>query len=62
MQFELYEDTVIYTNGVVGAILDTDSGQWYSFSYFDSGDIQINEEVNYWTPDEAYERAKEYYS
>ena len=63
MKFELYEDTVVYTNGDIGAILITpEEGVWLAFSYFYNGDIQINDGIDFSNPIDASEFARDYYS
>jgi hypothetical protein len=60
-QFEIYEGGVVWTNGVIGALLDDADGLWRPFQYFSSGDIDV-EDVVFPTARGAFERAKEYYT
>jgi len=62
MQFELYEDTVIYTGESIGAILEPKEGTWLPFCYFENGEMQIYVDYGFKTPEDAVYEAKNYFS
>ena len=56
--FEKYEETVIYCDSSVGAMLDIVTGKWNPFRFFDNGNIDL-EEIEFDTFIEAYQFALE---
>lgn len=54
-RYELVAGQVVYTNGVVGAVLETDE-QWHPFRYFDSGKMDVSDDGHF-TPSGAYKMA-----
>lgn len=42
--YEMYDENLVYTDQYGGAIYFEDDKQWYPFSYFDDGNIDIWED------------------
>jgi hypothetical protein len=62
-KFELSEvdEKLTYTNGYIGAILEDIAGDWRPFRYFDNGEIDVSD-LEFYLPEEAFEKAKELYT
>ena len=59
-KYEIYEESVIYTDNTGGAILLLDE-LWYPFNFFDDGGMDIHDN-GYAKPSIAYDLAKSIYT
>ena len=57
-QFEIHYQTVVYTDGRLGAVMLTDE-RWYPFRYVDDSiEMDINDDDGFIKPSTAYKMAE----
>ena len=60
--FEVTDEGVVWGGEYEGAIMTGTDGVWYAFRYFSNAELDIEDGAGYASPEEAFERAKEFNS